>query len=441
MKKKLLLRKDYFSNYNSIIKFQYFMSNHQFFKRKALLLLCCMAILYPYPAKSQKKNFDYNFYGFVRGDMYYNSRSNIEVVDGLFFIHPKDKLYDADGKDLNGKPSSSFYTLTTRLGLNVKGPDLGAARTSANIESDFGGMGDTRFVLRIRHAYFKLDWQKGSSLILGQTWHPLFGEVMPSVLNLGTGAPFQPFNRSPQINYQYRTGRIKLTTSAIYQQIYTSVGPNGKSANYLKDGVLPELYAGVDYINGSFLVGAGVDMISLKPRLQSVYGNNVYSVDERLTSFSYELHAKYTQNKLHLAGKTILSSNQTHATMLGGFGVSEIDSRTGKQDYTPFNYSTSWLNVVYGKKYQGSLFAGYSKNLGTSESLVSADKVYGTGTDIDQLANVSFSMRYVLPHWTFGLGYTISTAWYGGTRLSDGKVVNTHDVSNHRIESIFIYLF
>ena len=415
------------------------MSNHRIFKKNTILLLCCVTILFP--AKSQKKNFDYSFYGFVRGDLYYNSRSNVEVVDGLFYIYPKDKLYDADGKDLNGKPSSSFYTFTTRLGMNMKGPDIGSAKTSANIESDFGGTTDITFMLRLRQAYLKLDWEKGSSLLLGQTWHPLFGDVVPNVLNLATGAPFQPFNRSPQINYQYRNGGIKLTTSAIYQLVYTSVGPDGKSEKYLKDGMIPELYAGIDYIKGRFLAGAGIDMISLKPRQQSVYGNNTYSVNERITSLSYELHAKYSQNKFQLSGKTLLSSNQTHNVMLGGFGVSEINNRTGKQDYTPFRYSTSWLNFVYGKKYQGSIFAGYSKNLGTPESLVSADKIYGLGVGIDQFTNLSLSLKYVLPHWNIALGYTLATAWYGETRLSDGKVINTHDVSNHRIESIFMYFF
>ena len=143
------------------------MKNYQHFIGKTILLLCCAAIMLQ--AESQKKNFDYSFYGFVRGDLYYNSRSNVEVVDGLFYIYPKDKLYDADGKDLNGKPSSSFYTFTTRLGMNIKGPDIGSAKTSANIESDFGGTTDITFMLRLRQAYLKLDWQKGSSLLLGQT--------------------------------------------------------------------------------------------------------------------------------------------------------------------------------------------------------------------------------------------------------------------------------
>ena len=408
-------------------------------KRKIVLLLCCTTFLYQ--AESQKKNFDYSFYGFVRGDLYYNSRTNIEAVDGLFYIYPKDHLYDADGKDLNKKPSSSFYTFTTRLGMNLKGPDIGKAKTSANIESDFGGTTDISFMLRIRQAYVKLDWEKGSSLLLGQTWHPLFGDVVPNVLNLATGAPFQPFNRSPQINYQYRNGGLKLTASALYQLIYTSVGPDGKSEKYQKNGALPELYAGVDYKAGNFLFGAGADMISLKPRLQSVADNKTYSVNERVTAFSYDFHAKYTHEKFQLSGKTLIASNQTHNVMLGGFGVTEIDSRTGEQKYTPIKNSTSWLNFVYGQKYQGSIFAGYSKNLGSSKSLVSADKIYGSGIDIDQFVNLSFHLKYNLPHWNVGLGYTWATAWFGDINLSDGKVKNTHDVTNHRVEAIFMYLF
>ncbi|MDR1380702.1 MAG: hypothetical protein LBJ47_04395 [Tannerella sp.] len=408
--------------------------------RKFILFSCCAALFCGVCA--QKKNFDYSFYGFVRGDLYYNSRSNVEVVDGLFYLYPRDVRPDSDGKDLNATPASSFYSFTTRLGVNMKGPDVGAAKTSANIESDFGGTTDINFMLRLRRAYVKLDWDGGSSLLLGQTWHPLFGEVVPDVLNLATGAPFQPFNRSPQIRYQFRKNTLTLTTAAIYQLVYTSTGFNGKSEQYLKDGVLPELYLGADCKRGGFLVGAGIDMISLKPRLGVIREDGqMFRVNERVTSLSYDLHAGYTGANLRVSGKTVLASNQTHNVMLGGFGVTEIDSRTGEQKYTPFRHSTSWLNVVYGQKYQAALFAGYTKNLGTSERLVGTDKLYGMGLDIDRFTNLSLSLRYVLPHWFVGVGYTLATAWYGTTVLSDGKVTDTHDVTNHRIESVFTYFF
>ena len=78
-------------------------------KRNLLLLIgLCMAVC----VQAQKKNFSYKFYGQVRGDLFYNSRANAEIVDGLFHLYPKDVALDADGKDLNASPNGSFYRFT-----------------------------------------------------------------------------------------------------------------------------------------------------------------------------------------------------------------------------------------------------------------------------------------------------------------------------------------
>lgn len=145
---------------------------------------------------AQKEGFGYKFYGQVRTDLFYNSRSNSETVDGLFYMYPKDVAPDADGKDLNAKPDGNFYTLYTRLGVDVTGPTWGKAKTSAKVEVDFRGSGTTYSLFRIRHVYFNLDWGK-SALLVGQTWHPLYGDVAPEILNLNMGAPYQPFSRAP----------------------------------------------------------------------------------------------------------------------------------------------------------------------------------------------------------------------------------------------------
>ena len=57
---------------------------------------------------AQDKDFNYKFYGQIRTDFYYNSRANEETVDGLFYMYPKDKVYDATGKDLNATANGSF---------------------------------------------------------------------------------------------------------------------------------------------------------------------------------------------------------------------------------------------------------------------------------------------------------------------------------------------
>ena len=91
----------------------------------ALCLCCCVAGL------AQNKKFTYKFYGQIRGDLFYNSRANGEIVDGLFHLYPMDHDYDPDGKDLNARMDGNFYVLYSRLGVDMTGPMLGKIRTSA----------------------------------------------------------------------------------------------------------------------------------------------------------------------------------------------------------------------------------------------------------------------------------------------------------------------
>lgn len=99
--------------------------------------------------------------------------------------------------------------------------------TSAKVEADFRGSGTSYSTIRLRHAYLNLDWGR-SALLLGQTWHPLFGDVSPQILNLSVGAPFQPFSRAPQIRYRYTHKGFQLTGAAIWQSQYLSQGIVGK---------------------------------------------------------------------------------------------------------------------------------------------------------------------------------------------------------------------
>ena len=406
-------------------------------KKYLILSACLMVALGSF---AQKKDFSYKFYGQVRTDLFYNSRANEETVDGLFYMYPKDEVLDPNGEDLNATPNGNFYTLYTRLGVDVTGPKLGKAKTSAKIEVDFRGSGTSYSLFRIRHAYFNLDWGK-SALMVGQYWHPLFGDVSPQILNLSVGAPFQPFSRAPQIRYRYTTPNWMLTGAAVWQSQYLSQGPEGKSQNYIKNGCVPEIYAGADYKNGGFMVGAGIELLSMKPRTQAKGNNNAtYKVNERITTLSYEAHAKYTNQDWFVGAKTVYGSNLTQASGLGGFGIKHIDDYTGEQEYTPIKVSSSWLNVVYGHKWKPGIFLGYAKNLGTSDALVS-NTLYGTGTNLDQLVTAGAELTYNIKSWKFGLEYTYTSASYGSLDKSEGKIINTHAIGNNRIVAVAMFSF
>ena len=84
------------------------------YKKLLLITLLIFSSLPFFAADSALRSVD--LYGFVRNDLYFNSRQNIESLDGLFNILPKPKDIDGFGNDLNDKPNSerSFWSKVIR---------------------------------------------------------------------------------------------------------------------------------------------------------------------------------------------------------------------------------------------------------------------------------------------------------------------------------------
>ena len=164
--------------------------------KKGLLIAMIMGLFAGGLSAQEKPSV--KLYGFIRNYACFDTRESLTSNSEQFYYMPKDELLDAAGKDINEQPNMMLLSITTRLGLNVTGPEFLGAKTSAKIESDFAGFGTSNTVLRIRQAYAKMDWEKHNVLV-GQAWHPMMGDMMPDVFSLETGAPFTPFSRSPQV--------------------------------------------------------------------------------------------------------------------------------------------------------------------------------------------------------------------------------------------------
>ena len=430
-------------------------------KKQVVLLFSLMVALVSNAQVTIGKDFSVKMYGQIRTDLYYNTRDNVQSVDGLFYMYPKDKSIDYYGKDRNDADNSNLYAVYSRLGFDFAGPKLGKAKTSAKIEFDFRGNGnDNLSIVRLRHAYFNLDWGK-SKLLVGQTWHPFYGDVAPQILNLNMGAPFQPFGRAPQIRYRYQSGDIQWQIAALWQSQYKTYGPtaadgsgNSRVQQFHKNSNIPELTLGVDYKADGWIAGVGMDMLSIVPRTQANPKGRTHRVNERLTTLSYEAHVKYTNDKLYFAAKSTLGANMTHLSMTGGYGIKSESSKTGERKYTAFRNSSTWVNIAYGKKWKPALFLGYMKNLGTTDDLMPeytnnatdgvdthyAKTYYGTGTNLDKLMSATFELTYNVPHWKIGAEFNYTSAWYGTNKIN-GKVEDTHSVGNSRLVVSALYTF
>lgn len=379
-------------------------------------------------------------YGFIRNYLVVDSRESIYGVDDFFYYVPKDENI-VDGDDLNRQTAVSYGAITSRLGLDVLGYRVNGWNVAARLEGDFyagvsGVTGTATF--RLRQAYMTLA-KDVVSFKVGQAWHPMAAD-MPHVFSLNTGAPFGPFSRTPEIVADIDLGSgFGLTGAAIWQMQYTSAGPAGASADYIKYGGIPELYLGLNFAQDGLLVRAGADMLSIKPRHQA--GGK--RVKDRITTVSPFLYAEYSRDLFSVKAKTVFAQAGEHLNLNGGYGVSAIDA-DGTWHYAPTRNSSSWLSLSYGKKVQGVLFGGYVRNFGAAKDLVG--DLYFSKNSYSNMRQMYRLTPELLLNWgkvTLGLEYELTGVQYGSFKDGAASLAteNLHWVANHRFQAMLRYTF
>ena len=394
-------------------------------------------------AAQDNTNVQFKLYGFVRNLFVADSRESVYGTGDFFYYVPKDRKM-VDGVDLNSQMNYSFAALTSRIGLDVLGYQVNGWSVNGKIEADFyaGVSGVTgTATLRLRQAFMTLA-KDNISIKAGQAWHPMAAD-MPHIFSLNTGAPFGPFSRTPELVADWGLGNgLTLTTAAIWQMQYTSAGPNGASADYIKYSGIPEFYLGLSLKQGGFTGRAGVDLLSIRPRHLDATGTK--KVSDRITTFSPFLYAEYTKGLFSVKGKTIFAQAGEHMNLNGGYGVSSIGS-DGTWYYTPTRNSSSWVSLTYGKKVQGVLFAGYVRNFGTAKELVGP--LYFSKNSFSNMNRMFRVTPEIMFNWgkvTLGLEYELTGIQYGSFGLGDDHGLATHDlhwVCNNRLQAMLRYTF
>ena len=433
-------------------------------------------------------------YGFIRNYFTFDSRESMSGTGDLYNYQPYDEAWNqAEGEqymtgvarqDLNAVSTFRFLSLTTRVGLDIVGYKWRNTEFGAKIEADFYAGLSTKVYhpvtgvaqFRLRQAYVTLGWDSlpmlngkdfaRVDLTIGQTWHPMAADLC-DVISLASGAPFGPFNRSPQVKMDARLGKyVTLTGSLLWQMQYCSVGPSTtgasiQAADFIMYSKTPEAYLGLSVHTNGFLLRAGADVLSISPRhLGKVNGVDV-RVKDRITTASPFLYLQYKKGEFSIKAKTIFSEAGEHMNLNSGYGV-KAKNADGSWEYTPLRASSSWLSIVYGgkigaqedkhpQKLQGILFAGYIENLGTKEALYDGnhdghpDDLYTPrANNMNRMWRLSPTLLYTIGKFQLGLEYEITSVQYGqfgSTNLYGIAKTNLHWVTNHRVQLMTKYNF
>lgn len=426
---------------------------------KKIALLFCLLCTFVAFAQEKPKEITTEFYGFVRFESFVDSYKGLNAGNELFFVAPAYAGVDSNGKHINQTPTYNFSTMATRLGVRLTGPEIFKAKTTANIEADFAGdLASNPALLRIRQANAVLSWKK-SSLLIGQTWHPFWGgKVFPTVAGLNTGSPFQPFNRSPQVRFDYKpNAKLVLSAAAVAEFQYKSYGFTKvetytieKSDIFNRNAGMPELVANIELNDGGCTLGAGTSLKYILPTLYTVGTSGKFVSDEKVQALSFVGYGQYVKKMFTIRAKTVLGQNMTHFNIPGGYGVKTLDKATGAMTYTPYNSLTTYINTVYGKKYQVGLFGGYMKNLGTKDALYNFGTTAAPSVITPGLLTTVSSIYRVAPHFALNISkvrcvveYELTSAKYGTGNIdtTDGLFSTSVNATNHRALLMFMYSF
>ena len=392
------------------------------------------------------------FSGYVNPHLWADTRQIVGGRDGQLILWPAKPLLDDNGEDINTNGNLNMLGITSRFGLQFSTPDVLNANVQGYLEADFSGSTDiANNIFRLRHAYIQMDWEK-SSIMFGQYWHPLVvHEIMPSVAPLNTGAPFHPYTRQMQIRYAYQVDAFRIFAAAVTQRDNMSDGPDGQSAVYMRNAILPNLHLQMQYRKGNLFTGIAGDMKALKPRLSfTANDTTLLKAEAKIYSFTATAFAKYDFSHLDIKFQAVWAQNQSDNLMLGGYA--EIFSpRENKYTYTNSNTLSTWLNISKTKgKWCPGIFLGYAKNLGFSDELsTGTHTIFGRGIVPNPIDGESIDYLWrVQPRLVFKANerlemYTdveYTSAAYGVQDLK-GIIESSSSIGNTRFMFGVVYLF
>jgi hypothetical protein len=367
------------------------------------------------------------FGGYINWTANYDSRQTVSLREGQFLLYPANMKKDIHGNDINAKGNFNILSLQSRLNCKLSGPETFGAKTFGFIEAEFFGTteGDANG-FRLRHAYIGFQWTN-SSLLIGQTWHPMFiSDAFPQVISFNTGAPFQPFSRNPQIRFTQSLNEVKLVATLYSQRDFTSSGPLGLSSSYLRNAVVPAIDFQLQLKSDPFLMGTGIDFKTLVPRLET---NKNIVTDNSVKSLAGFLYVKYASKQFRITSEGVYGQNLADLMMLGGYGVSGIDSVSGSETYTNLSAYSVWVDLSFGSEVELGIFTGYSKNLGSDKPIV--DKIYSRVDNMGEIIRISPRATYNLGKIKIGIELELTQAKYGKPD-NYGKVNDGEKVTNSR---------
>ena len=345
-----------------------------------------------------QEGFHFDFHGFVNPHYYADSRSVVGGREDMMLFYPKPIVRDNQGNDINDGWQADMLAITARLNVKIMGPEMLGAKTSAFVEGDFTGSNNATIDnLRLRHAYFTLDWGR-HKLLAGQYWYAMVThEIMPMTNPLNMGAPFHCYARQPQVRYTYSLDGLEAVAVAQWQLDNMSQGLlNGvptSSTLFARHSILPELNAQLRYRTSRLFIGAAANLKSIQPVVNTA---GEVSPQQLHHSLSYSIFGSYRfEEGFTVKVQTLFNNSLYEGCSLGGYIL--VHKPDGGYWTRDWHFNTIWLDLERNcGHWRPGLFMGYAKRnhiVSPTEDMMPFD-VFGRGAELLYLWRIQPRLTY-----------------------------------------------
>lgn len=350
--------------------------------------------------QQDKEKVQFRFGGRVDGYVFTDTYKGVESGGGLQYLMPARPVINPDGTDENAEGTLRFGIATTRLNVGAAYNFTEKFRSSAFVEIDFMGAGGANplNLIRLRHAFLKLEWTR-DELLVGQTSHlMLVDQIAPSTVIFGAGYPINPLSRPIQVRYTHQFG--SLVNLAVAASMFAGTEGQMQSVAMTPDIAL-RVMVGDPSRN---MIGAAGSFKSIEPRMEVVHDRKARM--NALSGAIFGIIHPIPQFSIRAFG--IVGQDLQTLGMTGVFAP--VQGGTG---YTPSTTASAWLDLAgdVGHGFSVGLFGGYQKNLGTFDPIITADVV--TPSDqlgVDFFYRISPRVWYTYKKLSFGLEYLFTQA-------------------------------
>lgn len=404
-----------------------------------ILLLIFPLKAVEYKETLEKSLLSHRFTGFVRNDVFADTRQSYAFHANPLLIVPYEPQYDPLGADINAVNRFGITPLRSYLRLDVWGAEFSSVQAHACMQWDFVGPQDIQEgLVRCWYLYGEI-YSESNQFLIGEFRHPFRPlKAFPSALTYNPAA----IEQAPQIRWRHQFANgIATHLTAFSELTFASFGvvDDGiiaANTKFIRNSMKPGIAGRLEYTTPIFVAGIGLLGFSVVPRICTAL---CYPTQNSLPCCWATAYSAVTTPDVEIKGQLLWGQNVASINPVGGYVATSCSNENGACSYRALQDLLVWLDLSWQRHsyIHPGLYVEYTPVVGHGPTAIDPVtqqvQVYGANSRLQSVLRCCPRLMFdICPAFKVGIEYSYVRANYGSLR-SNGRYVNTAPIAMGRL--------